>query len=89
MLALRARIKLRNDLEREPSTIEVDEYLQDHSNVEISYKEVGNALRAGEEVCIDARFIVLVLWRVVTLEIIRKWDTRVSNAQDTTQIWQH
>ncbi|KAH9980783.1 hypothetical protein BJV74DRAFT_84163 [Russula compacta] len=49
MRAIRARIKLRDELEREPSTTEIEEYLLGRSNVEVTYKEVGSALRAGEE----------------------------------------
>jgi hypothetical protein len=48
--ALRARIKLRSEIMREPSTIEVLEYLQGNPNADLSYKDISSVFRAGEEV---------------------------------------
>jgi hypothetical protein len=48
--ALRARIKLRSQIMREPSTIEVLEYLQGNPNADLPYKDISSVFRAGEEV---------------------------------------
>ena len=59
--ALRARIKLRNELEREPSTTEVLEFLQSRSNDGLVYKDISAAFRANEEVRRDIRFLAVAL----------------------------
>ena len=48
--ALRARLILRSQIMREPSTIEVFEYLQGNPNAGLSYKDISAVFRAGEEV---------------------------------------
>ena len=48
--ALKARITLRNEFKREPYSTEVLKYLTSHPNDKVSYKVVGAAFRAGEEV---------------------------------------
>jgi hypothetical protein len=51
--ALRARLILRSQIMREPSTIEVLEYLQGNpnaANAGLSYKDISAVFRAGEEV---------------------------------------
>jgi hypothetical protein len=51
MRALRVRIKLRNELNHEPSAAEIREYSMGGKGDEILHKEVSAAFRAGEEVC--------------------------------------
>jgi len=46
---VRARIKLRNELGREPSVAEIQEYLLHHPTAPATRKAVSAALRAGEE----------------------------------------
>jgi hypothetical protein len=50
-LAIRARIKLRNEFNREPSVAKIQEYLLHHPTAPVTHREVCAALRAGEEVC--------------------------------------
>jgi len=59
--ALRARIKLRNELKREPSTTEVLEFLRSRSNDGLLYKDISAAFRANEEVRRNIRFLAVVL----------------------------
>lgn len=59
--ALRARIKLRNELKREPSTAEVLKFLRSHSDDGLLYKDVSAAFRANEEVRRNLRFRAIVL----------------------------
>ena len=48
--AIRARIELRNKIEREPSSSEVQAYLQHQFTNQVTYKEVSAAFRYGKEV---------------------------------------
>jgi hypothetical protein len=50
MRATRARIALRNEIEREPSASEVKAYMYDQFKDQITYKEVSAAFRTGKEV---------------------------------------
>ncbi|KAN0117987.1 hypothetical protein V8E52_005574 [Russula decolorans] len=49
MRATRARIALRNEIEREPSASEVKAYMYDQFKDQITYKEVSAAFRTGKE----------------------------------------
>ncbi len=51
MRALRARIELRNKQKCEPTAAEVGEYLQLHFKDRMTFKQVSNAFRSGDEVC--------------------------------------
>jgi hypothetical protein len=85
--ALRARIKLRKQLKREPSTIEVRECLQTHENVDnLTYYEVSAAFRADEEVCLNIYFPAIVLQRPA-MSFLRKWPSSASDAHDTSSTW--
>jgi len=57
--ALRARIKLRSELKREPSTSEILEFLQGSSDDSLCYKDVSAAFRANEEVRRNIAFLPL------------------------------
>jgi hypothetical protein len=59
--ALRARIKLRNELKREPSTTEILEFLRSRSNDGLLYKDISAAFRANEEVRRNIRFLAAAL----------------------------
>jgi hypothetical protein len=59
--ALRARIKLRNELEREPATTEVLEFLRSRLNDGLVYKDISAAFRAKEEVRSNSRLLAVVL----------------------------
>jgi hypothetical protein len=50
MRALRARIDLRNKLEREPSASEVQAHMCHRFKDKVAYKEVSTAFRSGKEV---------------------------------------
>jgi hypothetical protein len=57
MYALRVRIKLRNELNREPSTAEIQEHLVGGKGDELLQRDVSAAFRAGEEV--SSRHVLL------------------------------
>jgi hypothetical protein len=88
--ALRARIKLRNEYMREPSMVEVLEYLEGnpnaglHPNAGLSYKDISAVFRAGEEV----RQIYVLPWDCVAkvVTFLRKWNTRAYSVWDMTPI---
>jgi hypothetical protein len=48
--AIRARIQLRNNIEREPSASEVQAYMRHQFTDRVTYKEVSAAYRSGKEV---------------------------------------
>jgi hypothetical protein len=50
MRAIRARIELRDKIEREPSASEVQAYMHHQFTDQVSYKEVTAAFRSGKEV---------------------------------------
>jgi hypothetical protein len=50
MHATRARIKLRDEIEREPSTSQVQAYMRHQFTDQVAYKDVYAAFRSGKEV---------------------------------------
>jgi hypothetical protein len=81
--ALRVRIKLRNELGREPSAAEVQKHLTSRRSDDITQREVSTAFVAGEEVCSGR--VPLTFQVAENTDILRKCDSRVFNARDTTQ----
>jgi len=50
MRAIRARIELRNKIEREPSASKVQAYMRHQFEDQVTYKEIATAFRSGKEV---------------------------------------
>jgi hypothetical protein len=83
--ALRVRIKLRNELNREPSAAELQKHLTGRKSDEVTQRDVSTAFGAGEEVC--SRRVPLTFQVAENTDIVRKCGSRVFNARDTTQTW--
>jgi hypothetical protein len=50
MRTIRARIELRNKIEREPSASEVQAYMRHQFTDQVTYKDIAAAFRSGQEV---------------------------------------
>jgi hypothetical protein len=85
--ALRARINLRRQLNREPSTIEVRESLQTQENIDdLTRYDLSTAFRVDEEVCLNIYFPAIVLQRPA-ISFFRQWSLSAFDAHDTSTTW--
>jgi hypothetical protein len=78
-------MKLQKELKWEPSTAEVFKCMQDHKMISLTHGEISSTLKAGEEVCLNIYFFVIMSQRVVIF--FRKCFSSASSAQDMTPPW--